>query len=144
MNHLIFRSLFLCVRMGYPQLDSRCNPHHVLDFFLSPLNIFSKGLSARWLDLFTENPGVSFDEWIQELDEFTKKYHSEKDKEKYTERLNFILNIGKDHDEMIDVETVADYYNYFYQNFNARCALTKEELLKQRLQRLCNSFKEFI
>lgn len=120
------------------------NPQQVLDFFLSPLNIFSKGLSARWLDLFTENPGVSFDAWIKELDEFTQKYHAEKDKEKYTDRLNFILNIGKDHDELIAVETVIDYYNYFYQNFNARCALTQEEELRSRLQRLCNSFKEFI
>jgi hypothetical protein len=101
-------------------------------------------LSARWLDLFTENPGIRFDAWIAELDEFTKKYNAEKDKEKYTERLNFILNIGKEHNERINVETVIEYYNYFYQNFNARCAVTKEEELRTRLLRLCNSFKEFI
>jgi hypothetical protein len=120
------------------------NPHQVLDFFLSPLNIFSTGLSKRWMKLFSENPGIRFDDWITEIGEFAKKYNREDDKEKYTERLKFILNIGKDQKEKLGIETVIDYYNFFYQPFLKRRAVTKDEVMKERLDRLCNAFAQFI
>ncbi len=120
------------------------DPQQVLDFFLSPLNIFPKGLSGKWLDLFSENPGISIDDWVGEMDEYVTVTNSEKEKPKHKERLDFLLNIGKENIERIRTETIIAYYNFYYTTFNKRCAVTKDEELKVRLQRLCNAFKGFI
>lgn len=120
------------------------NPQQVLDFFLSPLNIFAQALSSKWMGSFTENTGIPVEEWLAEIDKYHTKFKTEKEKEKYQTRLNIILNMSEDHDVKISTETVIAYYNYFYQVFVSRCAVTTNEQLKARLQRLCEAFREFL
>ena len=93
---------------------------------------------------FTENPGIHVEEWLAEIDKYHTKFKTEKEKEKYQARLNFILNMGEENTEKISIETIAAYYKFFYKIFNTRCAVTTDEQFKARLQRLCNAFREFI
>src|SRR4029078_4662552 len=120
------------------------NPQQVLDFFLSPLNIFPRGLSGKWMGLFSENPGISIDDWLDKIHEYVIQTGTEKEETKHKQRLDFILNIGKENTESISTQTITGYYKFYYNIFNRRCAVTKDESIKARLQRLCNSFREFI
>ncbi|MEP6949262.1 MAG: PD-(D/E)XK nuclease family protein [Ginsengibacter sp.] len=120
------------------------NPQQVLDFFLSPLNIFPRGLSARWIDLFSENPGIHLNDWLEQIDEYVTITNSERDNGKHKERLDFILNTAEERSKKISIEKIAAYYNFFYSIFNKRCAVTTDEPIRTRLQRLCNAFKQMI
>ena len=120
------------------------NPQQVLDFFLSPLNIFPRGLSGKWMGLFSENPGISIDDWLDKMHEYVIQTRTEKEETKHKQRLDFILNIGKENTESISTQTITGYYKFYYNIFNRRCAVTKDESIKARLQRLCTSFREFI
>jgi ATP-dependent helicase/nuclease subunit B len=120
------------------------DPQQVLDFFLSPLNIFPKGLSGKWLGLFSENPGISIDDWLEEMEEYLSNTGLEQEKPKYKERLDLLLNIAQENTEKLPAETIINYYNFYHIIFKKRCAVTTDEQLKARLQRLCNAFKGFI
>ncbi len=120
------------------------DPEQVLNFFLSPLNIFPNGLSGKWMELFSENPGICLEDWVAEIGDYTIRTKTEKDKIKHHDRLGYILNLAEEAGEKIGIEKVRDYYNFFYTIFNKRCVVTTDENIKPRLQRLCNAFKEFI
>lgn len=120
------------------------DPDQILNFFLSPLNIFPNGLSGKWMELFSENPGICLEDWAAKIEEYTIRTKTEKDKIKHHDRLSYVLNMAEEASEKISIDKIRDYYNFFYNIFNKRFVVTTDENIKQRLQRLCNAFKEFI
>ena len=119
-------------------------PQQVLDFLLSPFNIFPERLSLQWADIFSENPGVSQEKWFEKIELYTAGIEDEKAMSKPVDRLNYLLNAGVEQEQRIAVEKVASYYQYFYNIFNARCAVSKDDHEQSRLMRLCSVFKSFI
>jgi PD-(D/E)XK nuclease superfamily len=119
-------------------------PQQLLDFLLSPFNIFPEGLRFRWANIFSENPGIYKEKWVEKMEEYTANIEDEKARARPAERLNYLLNVGVEQQERIPIPKVAEYYQYFYNIFNARCAVTKDEQEQARLTRLCGAFKSFI
>ncbi|MDQ2862684.1 MAG: PD-(D/E)XK nuclease family protein, partial [Bacteroidota bacterium] len=103
-----------------------------------------QGLSAKWMNLFSENPGICLEDWMKEIEQYQTSYSTQEEKEKHKERLNFILNTAEERSERISIEKISNYYSFFYNIFNRRCAVTTDEQIKTRLTRLCNAFKEML
>lgn len=120
------------------------SPQQLLDFLLCPFNIFPERLCLQWADDVAENPGVCQDEWFKKIETYTARIEDEKAKTRPVERLNYLLKAGVGQEERIPVQKIAEYYQYFYNIFNARCAITKDEQEQARLTRLCGAFKSFI
>jgi ATP-dependent helicase/nuclease subunit B len=119
-------------------------PQQLLDFLLCPFNILPERLCLQWADDFSENPGICKEEWFEKIETYTAKIEDEKARSKPADRLNYLLNVAVEQQERISVQKVAEYYQYFYNIFNARCAVTKDEQERSRLTRLCGVFKSFI
>ncbi|MGZ5135452.1 MAG: PD-(D/E)XK nuclease family protein, partial [Flavitalea sp.] len=120
------------------------SPQQLLDFLLCPFNIFPERLCLQWADIFSESPGICQDKWFAKIEEYTARFEDAKARTKPVDRLNYLLNVGVEQQERIPVQKVAEYYQYFYNIFNARCAVTKDEHEQSRLTRLCGAFKSFI
>jgi hypothetical protein len=120
------------------------SPQQMLDFLLCPFNIFPERLCLLWADLFSESPGICQDKWFEKIEDYTAKIDDEKARLKPSDRLNYLLNIGAESQERIPLPKVSEYYQYFYNIFNARCAVTKDAHEQSRLTRLCGAFKSFI
>jgi len=119
-------------------------PQQLLDFLLCPFNIFPERLCLQWADIVAESPGVCQDRWFERIENYVAKIDDEKARLKPVDRLNYLLHAGVEQQESIPVQKIAEYYQYFYNIFNARCAVTKDELEQLRLARLCGAFKSFI
>jgi hypothetical protein len=119
-------------------------PQQVLDFFLSPLNIFHKGVSGKWINSFSENPGICLEDWLEEINKYEYFNNPGEDKAKQQDRLHFILSRAKERSEKMPIENVIECYSFFYTIFNNRCAVTTDDKIKVRLKRLCNAFQEFL
>jgi hypothetical protein len=120
------------------------SPQQLLDFLLCPFNIFPERLCLLWADVFSESPGICQEKWFEKLETYTAKIEDEKARLKPADRLNYLMNIGAEAQERIPIQKVTEYYQYFYNIFNARCAITKDEHEQSRLTRLCAAFKSFI
>jgi len=119
-------------------------PQQLLDFLLCPFNIFPERLCLQWADLVAESPGICQESWFENIERYTAKIDDEKARLKPADRLHYLLHAGVEQQQRIPVHKIADYYQYFYNIFNARCALTKDEQEQSRLTRLCGAFKSFI
>ena len=120
------------------------SPQQLLDFLLCPFNIFPERLCLQWAENFSESPGICSEEWFEKIEKYTAKIEDEKARSKPSDRLKYLLNVGAEQQDKIPIEKVAKYYQYFYNIFNARCAVTKDEQQQARLTRLCGAFKSFI
>jgi len=128
------------------------SPQQLLDFLLCPFNILPERLCLKWAGDFSEKPGICKEEWFKKIEEYTSKIGDEKAKARPTERLSYLLNVGVEEQQRIPVQKVAEYYQYFYNIFNARCAVVRESSTvdrrpsteEMRLTRLCVAFKSFI
>ena len=127
------------------------SPQQLLDFLLCPFNIFPERLCLQWADNFAENPGICKEEWIEKIEKYTAKIEDEKAKSRPAERLNYLLNAGVESQQKIPIRKVAEYYQYFYNIFNARCAVLRASTVdgrrstdEIRLTRLCEAFKSFV
>jgi ATP-dependent helicase/nuclease subunit B len=119
-------------------------PQQLLDFLLCPFNIFPERLCLQWADLVAESPGICQDRWFEKIENYTAKIDEEKARLKPVDRLTYLLHAGVEQQQRIPVQKIAEYYQYFYNIFNARCALTKDQQEQPRLARLCGAFKSFI
>lgn len=120
------------------------SPQQLLDFLLCPFNIFPERLCLQWANDFSENPGVCKEQWVKRIESYTSNIADEKARLRPGERLNYLLEMGVMEKDRIPVQSVAEYYRYFYNIFTARCAATKDDHVQSRLIRLCAAFKSFI
>jgi hypothetical protein len=119
-------------------------PQQLLDFLLCPFNIFPERLCLQWADLVAESPGICQDRWFEIIGTYTAKIEDEKARLRPADRLKYLLHTGVELQQSIPVQKITEYYRYFYNIFNARCAVTKDEQEQLRLTRLCVAFKSFI
>jgi ATP-dependent helicase/nuclease subunit B len=119
-------------------------PQQLLDFLLCPFNIFPERLCLQWADLVAESPGICQEKWFEKVANYTARIEDEKARLKPADRLDYLLHVGVEQQQSIPVQRISEYYQYFYNIFNARCALTKDEQEQSRLTRLCGAFKSFI
>src|SRR5215204_1155881 len=120
------------------------SPQQLLDFLLCPFNIFPERLCLQWAEDFSNSPGICLEDWLKKIEKYVSNIEDEKAKARPTDRLNYLLNAGLQHQERIAVQKVTEYYRYFYNIFNARLAVTEEQSTEVRLIRLCAAFKSFI
>ena len=99
------------------------SPQQLLDFLLCPFNILPERLCLQWAEDFSGNPGICKEEWFEKIEKYTAKIEDEKAKSRPADRLNYLLNVGAEQEERIPVQKITEYYQYFYNIFNARCAI---------------------
>ena len=128
------------------------SPQQVLDFLLCPFNILPERLCLQWANDFSGSPGVCKDDWFKRIEKYTAKIEDEKARLRPAERLSYLLSVSVEEQERIPIQKIAEYYSYFHNIFNARCAIAKdksvagslESMEYVRLTRLCSAFKSFI
>lgn len=115
----------------------------VLDFLLAPINILPFTLRKIWSKSFCNQPGVKSEEWQEDVKKYLDKT-SEKDRNKYQARIEYLFSVAKEQNSPISKEDLISYFGYFHQIFNGRRAFAKDDVSKGRLGKLCNALKDFI
>lgn len=119
----------------------------ILEFFLSPINIFPPKLCQKLASVFSVSPGFGSKEWQSVIDDYLDSSQPDirvKTEGKVSERLAYLIASGRKKNEKFKVDELFKFYNYIYKILTRRLHFLKDDPSLTVLSALCATYGEFL